>query len=218
MLAWLRREGYAVNGKRVRRLLRLMGLMALYPTPRTTQRHPAHRIYPYLLRGVAIRYVHQVWSSDITYIALRHGFMYLVVVLDWFSRYVLAWRLSNTLDGLLCQQALRAALQVAQPATFNSDQGVQFTALAFTQLLQERAIRISMDGRGRAFDNIFNERLWRSLKYEDIYLHDYETVPALEQGLAAYFHFYNEARLHQSLDYRTPREVYRDPLHQPPTR
>ncbi len=208
MLAWLRREGYAVNGKRVRRLLRLMGLEALYPKPRTTHPHPEHHVYPYLLRGVSIERVNQVWSSDITYVPLQRGFMYLVVILDWFSRYVLAWRLSNTLDGRFCREALREALTIGQPEIFNSDQGVQFTARAFSQLLLNRAIRISMDGRGRAFDNIFSERLWRSLKYEDIYPNNYPTVPALAEGLTTYFTLYNEERLHQSLAYRTPAEVY----------
>lgn len=208
MTAWLRKEGHPINGKRVRRLMRLMGIQAIYPKPRTTQRAPGHKIYPYLLRNLTLERVNQVWSSDITYIPMQRGFMYLTVVMDWYSRYVLSWRLSNTLDGTFCLAALRAALAQATPEIFNTDQGAQYTAHDYTATLTAHAVRISMDGRGRAFDNIYNERLWRSVKYEDIYLKHYETVPELERGLGDYFAFYNEKRPHQSLDYCTPQAVY----------
>ncbi len=170
--------------------------------------NPAHKIYPYLLRGVKITHPNQVWSTDITYLPLAGGFMYLTAVIDWFSRYVLTWRLSNTLDSLFCVEALSQALTLGKPEIFNSDQGVQFTALAFTALLQQADIQISMDGRGRALDNIFIERFWRSLKYEDIYLNRYETVPLLVLGLTRYFQLYNYQRPHQSLGNQTPAVVY----------
>jgi putative transposase len=208
MTAALRRRGYQVNPKRVRRLLGLMGLQAIYPKKRTTIAAPGHKIYPYLLRGYPITRPAQVWSADVTYIRMQHGFMYLVAVIDWFSRYVVAWQLSNTLDGLFCRVALRQALQQGTPVIFNTDQGAQFTAVEFTALLTAAGVRISMDGRGRALDNVFVERLWRTVKYEHIYLVDYATVPVLEAGLQAYFHFYNHERLHQSLAYRTPAEVH----------
>jgi putative transposase len=208
MTAHLRRQGYAVNGKRVRRLMQRMGMQALYPKPRTTLAQPTPSSYPYLLRGLPIEQVNQVWSADITYLPLRRGFMYLVAVMDWFSRYVLAWQLSNTLDGAFCLAALQVALQQGTPHIFNTDQGVQFTAHAFTASLHAAQIRISWDGRGRALDNIFIERLWRSLKYEDIYLKDYASVRDLEHGVATYFRFYNQERPHQSLNYRTPTEVH----------
>lgn len=208
MTAHLRRAGYMVNPKRIRRLMRKMGLMAIYPKPRTTIAVPENKVYPYLLRGLAITRPNQVWSTDITYIPMQKGFMYLVAVMDWFSRYVLAWKLSNTLDGAFCRAALAEALQQGKPEIFNSDQGVQFTAHAFTRSLEAAGIRISMDGRGRAFDNIFIERLWRSLKYEDIYIKDYGSVPALDAGLLSYFVLYNRERPHQSLAYRTPAEVH----------
>lgn len=208
MTVVLRQQGYAVNGKRVRRLMRQMGIQAIYPRPRTSTPHPGHRVYPYLLRDLAITHVNQVWSTDITYIPLRRGFLYLVAVMDWFSRYVLAWRLSNSLDGLFCRQALHAALHQGTPEIFNTDQGAQFTAHAFTTILQAAQIRISMDGRGRAFDNIFNERLWRSVKYEHVYLHDYADGAQLHAGLESYFTFYNHQRPHQSLAYRTPAALY----------
>jgi putative transposase len=206
--AQLRRQGYPVNHKRVQRLMQLMGLQAIYPKPKTSQPAPGHRVYPYLLRGLTIDRPNQVWCADITYVPLQHGFMYLVAVLDWFSRYVLAWQLSNTLDGRFCQAALRQALLQGPPEIFNTDQGVQFTAQAFTAILQEADTRISMDGRGRALDNIMVERLWRTVKYENIYLMDYATVPALTAGLQEYFRFYNQERLHQSLGYCTPAEVH----------
>jgi len=208
MTAWLQQQGQVVNHKRVRRLLRLMGLEAIYPKPRLSQAALGHRIYPYLLRGVKIERVNQVWSSDITYVRLVGGFVYLVAILDWFSRYVLAWEISVTLDSNFCVSALERALAAGQPEVFNTDQGVQFTSLAFTERLLEREIRISMDGRGRALDNIFVERLWRSVKYEEIYLNDYTSVPEVKGGLRRYFDFYNVERLHQSLNYRTPAAVY----------
>ena len=208
MTAWLKRQGYHVNHKRVQRLMRLMGLVTLYPKPKTTLTNKEHTIYPYLLRKVTITCPNQVWSTDITYLPMARGFMYLVAIIDWYSRYVVSWEVSNTMESTFCITALKRALQRQQPEIFNSDQGSQFTANAFTKVLKERQIRISMDGRGRALDNIFIERLWRSLKYEDIYLKAYETVADLVVGLEKYFYFYNEDRLHQSLGYRTPAEVY----------
>jgi putative transposase len=208
MTAYLRRQGYAVNHKRIQRLMHLMGLQALYPERQTTKAARDRKVYPYLLRGVEIVHPNFVWSADITYVPMRYGFMYLVAVIDWFSRYVLAWQLSNTLDGHFCLEALQQALRVGQPAIFNTDQGVQFTAREFTGCLETANIRISMDGRGRALDNIFVERLWRSVKYEDIYLKEYATAPELDAGLADYFRFYNHERPHQSLAYRTPAEVH----------
>jgi putative transposase len=208
MTAWLHQQGYRVNGKRVRRLMRLMGLHAIYPRPRTTQPSSSHRRYPYLLHGVEILRPNHVWSADITYLPMSRGFMYLVAIIDGFSRYVVAWRLSNTLEGQFCVDALRMALQGGQPDMFNTDQGAQFTATAFTTTLETAGIRVSMDGRGRMFDNIFIERLWRTVKYEYLYLMDYASVPELEAGLRAYFQFYNHERLHQSLNYQTPATVY----------
>jgi putative transposase len=211
MTAWLRGAGYPVNPKRVRRLLRLLGLAALYPKPRTSVPAVGHRLYPYLLRGVPITYVDQVWSSDITYIRLAQGWVYLVAILDWYSRYVLAWEVSNTLDTAFCVAALDRALARGRPTIFNTDQGSQFTSEAFTGRLLAADVRISMDGRGRALDNVFVERLWRTVKYEEVYLKSYETVPVAIRSLGAYFRFYNEERLHQALGYRPPAAVYRDP-------
>jgi putative transposase len=208
MTAWLQREGHPVNPKRVRRLMRLMGLQAIYPKPKTSRAAPGHKKYLYLLRGLKITRPGQVWSTDITYVPLPQGFMYLVAVIDWFSRYVLAWQLSNTLDGLFCRVALRQALEQSTPEIFNTDQGAQFTAVEFTDILENAGVRISMDGRGRALDNVFVERLWRTVKYENVYIRDYGSVPELDMGLHSYFHFYNYERLHQSLDYRTPAEVH----------
>ena len=208
MTLHLRKQGYLVNGKRVRRLMQIMGLEAIYPQPRTTIVDQGHRVYPYLLRGVPIVRPNQVWSIDITYLPLANGFMYLTAVIDWFSRYVLAWELSNTLDAQFCINALHQALQFGRPEIFNSDQGSQFTSAAFTGILETAGIRISMDGKGRALDNIFIERLWRTVKYEDIYIKHYETVPLLYAGLCDYFVFYNDERPHQSLDYRTPADVF----------
>jgi putative transposase len=208
MTAELRRQGYVVNRKRVARLMQTMGLQAMFPRRNLSQPAPGHTIYPYLLRGVAITHSNQVWSADITYIPMVQGFMYLVAIIDWYSRYVLAWQLSNTLESSFCLTALKAALQHGQPDIFNTDQGAQFTAHAFTRCLADVGICISMDGRGRALDNIFIERLWRSVKYEDVYLKNYDVVPALASGLHDYFHFYNHERPHQSLDYRVPADVY----------
>lgn len=200
---------FGVNRKRVQRLMRLMGLEAIYPKPRLTQRGVEHRIYPYLLRNVEVVRADQVWSSDITYVPMPTGFMYLTVILDWYSRCVLSWRLSNTLDGMFCLEALEEALSHRRPEIFNSDQGAQYTSLSFTGRLEAAGVAISMDGRGRALDNVFVERLWRTVKYEDIYPNAYATVRALEEGLADYFDFYCHRRVHQSLGYRTPAEVYR---------
>jgi putative transposase len=201
-------ELLGVNRKRVQRLMRRMGIEAIYPKRRTTWPAAGHQIYPYLLRNVAILRPDQVWSSDITYIPLRHGFLYLVAVMDWYSRYVISWRLSNTLAGSFCLEALDAALVHSTPEIFNSDQGSQFTATAFTSRLESCGVAISMDGRGRAIDNVFIERLWRSVKYEEVYLKDYADGWQAEASLAAYFHFYNHERIHQALDYRTPAAVY----------
>jgi putative transposase len=208
MTEWLRSRGETVNEKRVRRLMRVMGLEAIYPKPRLSSRCPHHRVFPYLLRGVTVERVDQVWSTDITYVPLPGGFMYLAAVLDWHSRYVLGWRLSNTLDGTFCAELLDAVLRRRRPEVFNTDQGVQFTAAAFVGRLERAGVRISMDGRGRALDNVFVERLWRTVKYEDLYLRGYETVAELERGLAAYFRFYNTERPQQALGYRTPAEVH----------
>jgi len=208
MTAWLRSQGYAVNHKRVARLLHTMGLETIYPKPRLSQPHPAHRVYPYLLRGVPITRVNQVWSTDITYIRLHGGFIYLVAVMDWFSRYVLSWAVSITMDVSFCLEALDQALEVARPDIFNTDQGAQFTSHDFTERLAAAGILISMDGRGRALDNVFVERLWRTVKYEEVYLKDYETPREAMQGLATFFVRYNEWRQHQALDYRTPAAIY----------
>lgn len=208
MTAALRRTGYRVNGKRVRRLMRLMGLRAITLRRRIITSSPGHQVYPYLLRDLAIDQPDLVWCADITYVPMRLGFVYLVVVMDWFSRYILAWALSNSLDGSFCRQALQQALGVGRPAIFNTDQGSQFTASAFTSLLTAAGVQISMDGRGRVFDNILVERLWRTVKYEHLSLHDYPTVAAVAAGLAQFIPFYNGERPHQSLAYHTPAEVY----------
>ena len=208
MTAWLRSEGYNVNHKRVARLLRQMGLEAIYPKPRTSVPHPEHRIYPSLLRGVWVTKVNQVWSTDITYIRLHCGFIYLVAVMDWYSRYVLSWALSITMDVGFCLEALNDALNRAQPEIFNSDQGAQFTSCDFTARLESAGIRISMDGRGRAMDNIFIERLWRTVKYEEVYLKDYRTPREAAQQLERFFIRYNAHRQHSSLGYQTPATVY----------
>jgi putative transposase len=208
MTAWLAREGEEVNRKRIQRLMRLMGLEAIYPRPRTTVRNPDHKVYPYLLRDVTIERRDQVWSSDITYLPMYDGFMYLTAVIDWHSRYVLSWRLSNSLDGRSCLEALEEALRGGKPEIFNTDQGVQYTTRSFTGRLESAGVLVSMDGRGRALDNVFVERLWRSLKYEEVYLKDYRSVAELESALTSWFRFYNHERLHQSLKYRTPAEVY----------
>jgi putative transposase len=208
LTTWLSEQGEQVNRKRVQRLMRLRGLEAIYPKPKLSAASQGHRIYPYLLRDVRIARPDQVWSTDITYVPLAQGFMYLAAIIDWFSRYVLAWRLSNTLDGSFCLEMLEEALSRGRPEVFNTDQGVQFTAAAWTGRLESAGVAVSMDGKGRCLDNVFVERLWRSVKYEDIYLWRYETVPQLQQGLGRYFPYYNEERPHQSLAYRTPAVVY----------
>jgi putative transposase len=208
MTAWLRQGGHQVNRKRVQRLMGLMGLEAVYPRPKLSAPGSGHRVFPYLLRGVKIERPDQVWSSDITYVGLPGGFMYLAAVIDWYSRYVICWRLSNTLDGSFCLAMLDEALSTGRPEIFNTDQGAQFTATAWTGRLEAAGVRVSMDGKGRCLDNVFVERLWRTVKYEDVYLRCYETVPALQGGLGRYFSFYNHQRPHQSLDYRTPAAVY----------
>jgi putative transposase len=205
---WLGRNGHRVIRKRVQRLLRLMGLVAIHPKPNLSAGR-GHPVYPYLLRDVPIERVGQVWSADITYLPLTGGFMYLAATIDWYSRYVVAWRRSNTLDGAFCRDMLDEALATGTPEVFNTDQGVQFTAAAWVERVQASGAKVSMDGRGRCLDNVFVERLWRTVKYEDVFLRGDESVSALERGLRAYFAFYNEARPHQSLGYKTPAEVYR---------
>jgi putative transposase len=201
-------DAFSVNRKRVQRLMRLMGIEAIYPKRRTSRPGRGHKIYPYLLRDVEITRADQVWSSDITYIPMQRGFFYLTAVIDWYSRYVLAWRLSNTLDGSFCHEALDEALARGRPEIFNTDQGAQFTAEAFTSLLESRGIAISMDGRGRALDNVFIERLWRTVKYEEVYRREYADGWEAEASLSSYFRFYCHERGHQSLSYRTPAAVY----------
>ena len=208
MTAWLNTQGYPVERKRVTRLLRLMGREAIYPKPRLSVPGVPEQRYPYLLRGMNIERCNQVWSCDITYIRLRTGFIYLIAVIDWFSRYVLSWEISVTLDTSFCLDALDRALRIATPEIFNTDQGVQFTSIEFTNRLKDAAIRISWDGRGRALDNIFVERLWRSVKYEEVSIKEYQTVPDAVNNLRAYFTFYNQERLHQALDYHTPASLY----------
>jgi putative transposase len=209
MTLWLNQQGCTVNHKRVARLMQVMGLQATLPGPHTSKPHPEHRIYPYLLRNLEVVAPDEVWCADLTYIPMRHGFMYLVAVMDWHSRYVLAWDLSNSMENSFCVDTLKLALKKGQPGIFNTDQGSQFTSEAFTGALLAQGVRISMDGRGRALDNVFIERLWRSVKYEDIYLREYSDGHALHAGLARYFHFYNQERLHSGLGNRTPAYVYR---------
>ena len=210
MVVFLRAAGHVVNRKRVQRLMRGMGLAGMAPGPNTSKAHPQHKVYPYLLRGVPVTRPNQVWSTDITYIRLARGFAYLVAVIDWYSRKVLSWRLSNSMDASFCVDCLEDALREhGRPTVFNSDQGSQFTSAAFTDVLKREAVDISMDGRGRAFDNIFVERLWRNVKHEDVYLKGYANMAELLVGLAQYFAFYNEERPHQSLGYQTPTSVYR---------
>ena len=208
MTVILNREGYRVNRKRIQRLMRLMGIQAIYPKPRLSIGGKDHKIYPYLLKNLTINRADQVWCADITYIRLAHGFVYLVAIMDWHSRRVLSWRLSNTLDTEFCLEALDEALAHGKPEIFNTDQGCQFTSESFTGRLKNAGIKISMDGRGRVFDNILIERLWRTLKYQDIYIKDYQTVMDLIAGLDAYFRFYNNEKPHQSLENRTPSMVY----------
>jgi len=209
LTTWLCRQGQRVNRKRVQRLMGLMGLEAVHPKPRLSQPAPGQRVYPYLLRNVAIERPNHVWSTDITYIPMPAGFMYLTAVIDWHSRYVLSWQLSNTLEVDFCLDALDEALRVSRPEIFNTDQGSQYTAEAFVSRVTASGARMSMDGRGRWLDNVFVERLWRSVKYEEVYIWRHETVSALRAGLTRYFAYYNEERPHQSLDDRTPAEVYR---------
>jgi putative transposase len=211
MAAVLRRESWLVNRKRVQRLMRVMGLEAIYQKPNTSQGHPAHEVYPYLLRGLTIDRPNQVWCADITYIPMAKGFVYLVAVMDWFSRRVLAWRLSITMEATFCVEALQDALnRYGQPDIFNTDQGAQFTSADFLAELKPRGVRISMDGRGRFLDNIFIERLWRSLKYEEVFIKAYDSVSEARLGIGGWFVFYNDERPHQALDYRTPRAVFND--------
>ncbi len=210
MVVYLKEQGYTVNRKHVQRLMRILGLAGMAPGPSTSKPHPEHKVYPYLLRGVEITRPDQVWSTDITYIRLEHGFAYLVAIIDWYSRRVLAWRLSNTLEAGFCVDCLEDALRThGKPEIFNTDQGSQFTSDAFTGVLVCEGIKISMDGRGRALDNIFVERLWRSVKYEDVYLKGYASLPELLGGMTEYFVFYNGERPHQSLSNRTPDAVHR---------
>jgi len=206
--AWLKSQNYGVNRKRVQRLMRIMGLKAIYRRPRTSKPAPGHKIYPYLLSGLKITRPNQVWAADITYIPMARGFLYLVAIIDWYSRYVLSWRLSNTLDADFCVEVLEEALRKSKPEIFNTDQGSQFTGEAFTGLLQQHGIRISMDGKGSYNDNLFIERLWRSVKYEEVYLKAYQDGREARIGLGNYFRFYNTERPHQSHGYRTPAEVY----------
>ena len=206
--AWLKNQGYRVNRKRVRRLMRIMGLKAIYRHPRTSQPAPGHKIYPYLLSGMEITRPNQVWAADITYIPMARGFLYLVAIIDWYSRYVLSWRLSNTLDDGFCVEALEEALRKGRPDIFNTDQGAQFTGAAFTGLLERHGVRISMDGKGRYSDNLFIERLWRTVKYEEVYLKAYQDGRDARAGIGDYFRFYNAERPHQALGYRTPAEVF----------
>jgi putative transposase len=206
--ACLRSQGHIVNHKRVRRLMNLMGLKAIYRHPRTSRPAPGHKVYPYLLGDMKITHPHQVWSADITYIPMKRGFLYLVAIIDWYSRYVIAWKLSNTLEADFCIEALKEALKKGKPEIFNTDQGSQFTSEAFTKILEQNDIRISMDGKGSYNDNLFIERLWRTVKYEEVYLKAYHDGREALHSLRRYFSFYNTKRPHQSLEYRTPAEVY----------
>jgi len=206
--AWLKNQEYMVNRKRVRRLMQVMGLKAIYRRPRTSKPAPGNKIYPYLLNGMRVTRPNQVWAADVTYIPMARGFLYLVAIIDWYSRYVLAWRLSNTLDAGFCIEALEEALRKGVPEIFNTDQGAQFTGEAFTGLLQQHGVRISMDGKGRYSDNLFIERLWRTVKYEEVYLKAYQDGKDARVGIGGYFRFYNAERPHQALGYRTPAEVF----------
>ena len=208
ILEGLRREGFKVGRERVQSLMRKMGITAIYPKAKLSGKHPAHKIYPYLLTNIDIVRPNQVWSADITYIRVRSGFLYLVAIMDWYSRYVLSWRLSNSMDVFFCLEALEDALVQGCPDIFNTDQGSQFTSNDFTGILLNKGIKISMDGRGRAFDNIFIERLWRSVKYEEVYIKNYQYYQDARQGLSSYFPFYNNRRYHESLKYKIPFEVH----------
>lgn len=204
----LREKGWAVTRKRIRRLMKKMGLEAIYPKPKTSTRNMSHTVYPYLLRGLTIDEPDQVWATDITYVPMHRGFVYLIAVMDWYSRYVLSWELSNSLDTTFCVEALNRALGLRKPEIFNTDQGSQFTSEDFLAPLKEAGVRISMDGRGRWVDNVFVERLWRSLKYEEVYLNAYETVKEARRSIGRWIYFYNYERPHQALDYKTPFEIY----------
>ncbi len=208
MRVWLSRQGHQVSRKRVQRLMRTMGLTAIYRRPQTSQPAPGHKVYPYLLSGMEVTRPNQVWAADITYLPMARGFLYLVAIMDWHSRYVVAWNLSNTLDANFCVEGLEEALSKGRPEVFNTDQGSQFTSEGFTGLLDDHGVRISMDGKGRYIDNIFVERLWRTVKYEEVYLKAYSNGREAKAGLEAYFHFYNIERPHQALGYRTPAEVF----------
>ena len=208
MKVWLAREGIPVSRKRVQRLMRVMGLRAIYRSPRTSRPAPEHRVYPYLLEKIRVTRPNQAWAADITYLPMARGFLYLVAIMDWHSRYVVAWRLSNTLEADFCVDALKEALGQGQPEVFNTDQGSQFTSLEFTRVLQDHGVKISMDGKGRYTDNIFVERLWRTVKYEEVYLKAYANAAEARKELGAYFRFYNNQRPHQALGYRTPAEVF----------
>ena len=209
MTHWLTEQGQAVNRKRVQRLMRLMGLEGMAPGPSTSRPHPEHKVYPYLLRQLQVVRANQVWATDITYIPMARGFVYLVAIIDWYSRMVLSWRLSNTLDTSFCVEALEEALaRWGTPEIFNTDQGAQFTAEDFTCVLKAQGIQISMDGKGRCLDNVFVERLWRSAKYEEVYLHAYDGMPDAKKGLGRYFGFFNDERPHQALGYSVPSQVY----------
>ena len=208
MKVWLAREGIPVSRKRVQRLMRVMGLRAIYRSPRTSRPAPEHRVYPYLLEKIRVTRPNQAWAADITYLPMARGFLYLVAIMDWHSRYVVAWRLSNTLEPDFCVDALKEALGQGQPEVFNTDQGSQFTSLEFTQVLRDHGVKISMDGKGRYTDNIFVERLWRTVKYEEVYLKAYANAAEARKELGAYFRFYNNQRPHQALGYRTPAEVF----------
>lgn len=205
---WLKSKDHLVNRKHVQRLMRIMGIKAIYRHPRTSIPSPGHKIYPYLLNGLKVTRPNQVWAADITYIPMARGFLYLFAIIDWYSRYVLSWRLSNTMDADFCVEALKEALRKGKPEIFNTDQGIQFTSEPFTRVLQQNGVLISMDGKGSYNDNIFIERLWRSVKYEEVYLKAYQDGREARISLGRYFRFYNTERPHQSLDYRTPAEVH----------
>jgi putative transposase len=208
LAVWLKNQGQVVNRKRVRRLMQLMGLKPIYRRPRTSKPGPGHKIYPYLLRGLKVTHPNQVWAADITYIPMQKGFLYLVVILDWYSRYILAWRLSNTLEGDFCKEALKEALQKGRPEIFNTDQGSQFTSQEFIAILESQGIQVSMDGSGRYTDNLFIERLWRTLKYEEVYLKAYQDAREAAGEIGRYVQFYNAERPHQALGYKTPAQEY----------
>ncbi len=212
MTAWLKSQGHIVNRKRICRLMQIMGLKAIYRRPRTSKPAPGNKIYPYLLNDLKITRPNQVWAADITYIPMARGFLYLVVIMDWYSRYVLSWRLSNTLDADFCVEALKEALQKGRPDIFNTDQGAQFTSEEFTGVLESHGVKISMDGRGSYSDNLFIERLWRTVKYEEVYLKSYRDGKEARAEIGEYFRFYNTTRPHQALGYRTPAEVYGNPV------